>query len=87
MELEFGSETRLLTHRLCLPSLWEQCNGPCGQQTGEGEGLGSLEITGCKSGPRGAEMGHCLKVLWVNRSRWASDTVYGFAPKTLISIM
>lgn len=57
MELEAGSETRLLTHSFCLPSPWEQCNGPCEQQTGEGEGLGSLEISGCKSGPYGDDLG------------------------------
>lgn len=59
--MESGSETRLLTHSLCLPSLWEQSNGPCGQQTREGEGLGSLEISGYKSGPHGGELGHYLK--------------------------
>lgn len=28
---------------------------------GEGEGLGSLEISECKSGPHGAHLGHYLK--------------------------
>lgn len=30
------------------------------QQTGEGEGLGPLEISGCKLGPHGAHLGHYL---------------------------